>query len=93
MNIFLPTTSVLHLSLSVFGRSHRVERLLQPQADQGGQGVVQHQQHDGVDKVVPLEVRVHYESPRLGAVALHDGRDTKQAAEDGHVVRKDRFRL
>lgn len=51
--------------------------LLQPEADECSQGVVENQQHDGIDKVEPLEIRVHNELPCLGAVALNDGGDAK----------------
>lgn len=58
-----------------------VNRLLQPEADERGQGVVEDQQHDGIDKVVPLSLRVHYELPCVGAVALNNGGDAKYTAE------------
>lgn len=58
-----------------------VDGFLQPEADERGQGVVEDQQHDGIDKVVPLTLRVHDELPCVGAVALNDGRDAKFPAE------------
>lgn len=58
-----------------------VDGFLQPEADERGQGVVEDQQHDGIDKVVPLTIRVHDELPCVGAVALNDGGDAKYTAE------------
>lgn len=54
-----------------------VDGLLQPEADESSQGVIEDQQHDGTDKVVPLTPRVHSELPRAGAVALDNGGDAK----------------
>lgn len=54
--------------------------LLQPQADERSQGVVEEQEHDGIHKVVPLSVRVNYEHPGVGAVALNNGGDAKHTA-------------
>ena len=58
-----------------------VDGFLQPEADERGQGVVEDQQHDGIDKVVPLKRRVHDELPRVRALALDDGGDAKDTAE------------
>lgn len=62
---------------------HLVDGLLQPQADERGQGVVESQQHDGVDKVVPLTLRVNDKLPRVGTVALNDGREAEHPADTG----------
>lgn len=50
---------------------------LQPEADECSQGVVENQQHDGINKVVPFQVWVHNELPCLRAVGLNDGGDAK----------------
>lgn len=60
-----------------------VDRLLQPEADERGQGVVENQQHNGIHKVVPLTVRMHSELPCAGAVALNNGGDAKYTADTG----------
>lgn len=60
----------------------RVLRLLKPQADECGEGVVQHQEHDGVNKVVPLQMRVHFKHPGVGAVTQHHRGDAKQTERD-----------
>lgn len=62
---------------------HLVDGLLQPQADERGQGVVESQQHDGVDKIVPLTLRVNDKLPRVGTVALNDGREAEHPADTG----------
>lgn len=64
---------------------------LQPEADERGKSVVEKQQHDGTDKVIPLAVRVHHELPCVGAVALNNGGDAKYTAEtDRHVYEEGR---
>lgn len=60
-----------------------VDRLLQPEADERGKGVVENQQHNGIHEVVPLTTRVHNELPCVGAVALNNGGDAKYTAETG----------
>lgn len=71
-------------------RPHRqlVQRLLQPQADERSQGVVEDQQHDGIDKVVPLTIGVHDELPRVGTVDLDDGGEAKDSAETFRTERE-----
>lgn len=64
-----------------------VDGLLQPEADESCQGVIEDQQHDGTDKVVPLTLRVHSELPRAGAVALDNGGDAKHTAETERFMR------
>lgn len=54
-----------------------VDGFLQPEANERGQGVVENQQHDGIDKVVPLTLRVHNELPCVGAIALNNGGHAK----------------
>lgn len=56
----------------------RVNWFLQPQADESGQRVIQHKEHDGIDEVVPIELRVHLKHPGVGTVAQHHRRNTKQ---------------
>lgn len=58
-----------------------VDGLLQPEADERSQGVIEDQQHDGADKVVPLTPRVHRELPCAGAVALNNWGNAKHTAE------------
>ena len=62
--------------------------LLQPEADERGQGVVQQQQNPRVDKVVPVEVRVLVELPRARAVDSDEGGDAKQSAGRGRRGRE-----
>ena len=57
--------------------------LLEPEADERGQGVVQQQEHPRVDKVVPVEIRVPDELPRARAIALDERGDAKQSAWRG----------
>lgn len=66
-----------------------VDGFLQPEADERGQGVVENQQDDGIDKVVPLTVRVHNELPCAGAVALNNGGDAKYTAETDRQKHRD----
>lgn len=64
---------------------HLVQRFLQPQAYERGQGVVENQQHDGVDEVVPLTVGVHDQLPRVGTVDLNYWGKAEDSVEtDGH---------
>lgn len=71
---------------------HLVDGLLQPQADERGQGVVESQQHDGVDKVVPLALRVNDKLPRVGTVALNDGREAEHPADTGGQEEEEEIR-
>lgn len=77
--------------ISVCG-PHRqlVDGFLQPEPDERGQGVVENQQHDGIDKVVPLKLWVYDQLPRVGAVALDNGGDAKYTAETGRQLCEDR---
>ena len=70
-----------------------LDGLLQPEADERGQRVVEEQQHDGIHKVVPLTLRVHHELPCVGAVALDDGGDAKRTAETDAHGHEERNRL
>lgn len=72
---------VFSLRLCLLSHRQLVDGFLQPEADECGQGVVENQQHDGVDKVVPLTLRVHNELPCVGAVGLNNGGDAKYTAE------------
>lgn len=63
-----------------------VDGLLQPQADERGEGVVENKQHDGIYKVVPLTLRVHNKLPCVGAVALNNGGEAKYSAETERQV-------
>lgn len=71
-------------------RPHRqlVQRLLQPQADERCQGIVEDQQHDGIDKVVPLTIGVHDQLPRVGTVDLDNGGEAKDSAETFRTERE-----
>lgn len=66
-----------------------VDGLLQPEADERCQGVIEDQQHDGIDEVVPLTVRVNNQLPGVGAVGLDDGGDAKDPGrrEERHEFR------
>lgn len=59
-----------------------VHWFLEPQADECGQRVVQHQEHDGINEVVPIELRVHLKHPGVGAVTEHHRRNTKQTEKE-----------
>lgn len=65
-----------------YKETDRVHWFLQPQADERGQSVIQHQEHDGIDKVVPVELRVHLKHPGVGAVTQHRRRNTKQTEKE-----------
>lgn len=71
---------------------HLVDRFLQPQADERGQGVVEDQQHDGIYKVVPLTLRMNNKLPGVGAVVLNDGGEAKNPADTREQAREDTAR-
>ena len=62
--------------------AHRRHGFLQPQADERGQSVVEHQEHDGIDKVMPWQLGIDLEHPGVGAVNLHHWGDAKQTEEE-----------
>lgn len=66
--------------------THHVCGVLEPKAYERGQGVVEYQQHDGVDIVVPGQRRVDPEHPGVGTVSLYHRRDAKQTG-GGRKVR------
>ncbi len=43
--------------------------------------VVQHQEHDGIDKMVPVQTTVDSKLPGRGTVGSNDGGDAKHTVE------------
>lgn len=43
--------------------AYSADGFLEPQSNEGGEGIIQDQEHDGIDKVVPLQLRVDYKLP------------------------------
>lgn len=54
---------------------------MQPQTDQGGERVVQHQEHDGIDKMMPLQAIIDSKLPGGRTVCSNDGGNTKHTGE------------